>query len=413
MDHPETILIVDDEEQLRTLLRDFLLGLNYHVIEANSGAQALAICESERPDMILLDMVMPGLSGLDVCLKLKADPKLMDIPVIFISGFSQIGETTRSFQAGAVDYVDKPFRFEEVRARVQTHLQLSKQRRQLMANNEELRIALHVEEVINRKLIELNEKLREAEELQGRFIGKMRNEINNPLGVISAMAGQIAQGDLSEPAAKLLAGLIQAESFGLDFQMRNIFCAGELEAGDCIPAASRVNVPSIIRDVLDTWSHAATGRALTFEVKGNTDPWLAEFPTDGPKVHLILSNLVSNAIKFSPQGGIVRIELEGRPVHLVLRVANQGPGIPEAQRPLIFQRFRPLDASRAEGNSGHGLGLAVVQALAELLGGQVSVDSGANEGVVFTVALPMIPLDLESETAADGNLFIFPDREER
>jgi signal transduction histidine kinase len=409
MDHPETILIVDDDEALRMVLRDFLQDMGYLVIEAAEGEGALELCEARRPDMVLLDVVMPGLSGLDVCRQIKARPGLAEIPVIFISSLREASEKVSSFLAGGVDYVDKPFRFEEVRARVRTHLELARQRRRLVEANAKLQAAVEGSEALNRELIGLNETLRHAEELKGRFIAKMKHVLNNPLGAISALAGQIAAGGLPEGSIRDLATHIQAESFSLDFHLRNLFYAGELEAGECLPEASSVDVPAILRDVVDTWSQAAAGKALAIDAQAS-GPGLETFTTDAPKLHHILSNLLVNAIVLSPPGGRVVALVRTGPEGLLLQVSNMGQGLNEAQRAQVFQRFSELGSS-SQGTLGDGLGMAVVQALADLLGGQVALDSEVGAGATFSVSLPRLLLDPEAGASPDGNLLFFQDPE--
>ena len=407
---PELILIVDDEAMIRAYLRHLLEDLGYRVLEAADGAQALQVCVLEHPDMVLLDLRMPGMGGLEACRRIQERADLRDIPVIILSGTLDTEEKVKAFRAGAKDFVTKPFQFEEVHARVQVHLELRRQKEQLRASNEQMREALDEAGMLNRKLIDLNEKLRESEALKGDFLSNMRGEINNPLGAILGLAREISSLP-GAPEARHMAGLIAAEASRLDFQVRNIFCAADLEAGDARLNSGPVEVASLLLDVVDSFAGEIQAKAVRVTLEPGA-PQELHARTDADKLRIVAANLLSNAIKFSSPGGLIRLRAAREEVGLVLEVMDHGPGIAQAERAEIFSPFKQLATGPSRPHPGQGLGLAVAAAVLDLLGGSIQVDSAPGGGATFICRIPDLP-DAEAGegSALYGNLFFFDGKE--
>lgn len=406
MNPTEKILVVDDEPLLRTNLRAFLEDIGFEVLEAGMGDVALEICVRDHPDLVLLDINMPGKNGFEVCRSLKAMPELRETPVIFLSGLMETRDKLEAFASGGVDYVGKPFHFEEVEARVRTHLELRRQRRQLEESQKDLQNALNDTRRANTKLIQVNERLRQSEGLKSHFIANMRNEINDPLGAIMGLAAEICDPATPEDAGRSLASQIKEEAFHLEFELRNIFCAGELEAGEASPAITKVDVGSVLRDAENAFMGGvrSKGQTLRVQVPEGCDP----FPTDAGKLRIILANLLANAIEFTPRGGQIALRALQQPDQLVIEVEDQGLGLSESDRELIFERFRQLDVGPLRAHKGQGLGLSVVKALVELLEGHIEVESELGRGSKFICRLPLGNTAAELDTSSfDGNLFIF------
>ncbi len=401
MPESRIILIVDDiPENLRVLGR-MLEHEGHTVLVATSGAMALKIVlNSPRPDLILLDIMMPDLDGYEVCRRLKSAPETEAIPVIFVSGLLETLDKVAAFRAGGVDYITKPFQFEEVLARVRTHLMLRRQQERLANANSELRRALAGEEQLNRKLIEINEKLRTSEQPQTRFLAAMRSWFKRPRASIAALAAGIAGGGLAPEEVASQARAIQAQAFELDFQMGNIFLAAELEAGDTQPQIAPVAVGAALREAIRIFTPMAREHSLELRLADDGRGDIL-FPSDGEMLQQILANLLSNAIKFSLASGVVSLSSHVEGETLVLAVEDQGSGIPEESRAAIFTRFRRLNRGDACLPEGNGLGLSVVKALLDLMGGEIRLSPGAAGGARFTVLLPRLPAAGE---CGNGNL---------
>jgi signal transduction histidine kinase len=401
------LLIVDDEELLRQMLGTMLVRLGYEVAMAESGREGLELCARLRPDLVLLDVRMPDLDGTEVCAALKADPELREIPVIFLSGLKEPEDIVRAIQAGAVDYITKPYRIEEVQARLQVHLDLRAQRRELERSRERLETSLVETHVLHDRLVEINERLARSESLKSHFLTHMRDEVHNPLSAILALADQIDRSGEAAERSSRVARTIPDEAFQLDFQLRNIFCAADLEAGELVPAHASVDIGALLREVVRSFAHRLERKSLSVRILAGGGGAPLRFPTDRTFLHAILSNLLANAIEFSPAGGTVVLEARREGDVLTLSVDDQGPGVPEADLGAIFERFRQMETGLTRSHPGQGLGLAVVKALVDLLDGEIHAENRPGGGFRLCFTLPWpLALDALAGPELDGNPFL-------
>jgi len=265
------------------------------------------------------------------------------------------------------------------------------------------RRALNDLQALTGKLEATNRRLQESEALKSHFLSNIRNEINNPLASIIGLARQLAVAAADAGATAAVAGLIYAEAFHLDFQMQNIFAAAELEAGEALPEVARIDVALIVGGVLDSLRHQAEAKGVCVDCRGEVT---LPFVTDAGKLSLVLSNLVANAIEFTPPGGEVEVAygIDGEGLQVAVR--DSGPGIAEEMREAIFDRFRQLDAGSTKNHRGHGLGLSVVGALVQLLGGSIRPEQSSGGGALFVLSLPAAAEEADV-LAPEGNLFLF------
>lgn len=241
-------------------------------------------------------------------------------------------------------------------------------------------------------LLNVNQKLHDSEELKGHFISNITNEIVNPFASILALAQNIRQlkeGEMTH--AHRMAELIFSEAFHLDFQLKNIFAAALIEAGkvDLKPTSFR---PEEIGEELSRYFQDPLGKKqirLSFEslnTKSPDEPVL--FVSDKEKIDLILKNLISNSIKYSPEKSVIDLKIGFIKGRLTIEVSDHGKGINITDRKVIFDRFKQLDEKINSINTGHGLGLSIVQSYAEMLGGKVSLDENYHEGLRIVVSIP-------------------------
>jgi signal transduction histidine kinase len=265
------------------------------------------------------------------------------------------------------------------------------------------RRALNDLRAVTLKLEATNRRLQESEALKSHFLSNIRNEINNPLTAIMGLAAQLMAGGAIEGRSERIGRLIHAEAFCLDFQLGNIFAAAELEAGEAAPAPCRTDVVAILDEVLGQLAHWSAGKGLTVrrDVAGSLP-----FVTDAPMLQRMLLNLLANAVEFSPEGGLIEVEMEVTAGELRTVIRDRGPGIAPADQAAVFDRFRQLDGGSTKSHRGHGLGLSITRSLAELQGGCVTLVSAPGEGSVFTLLLPQAPGEAAA-LAPEGNLFLF------
>jgi len=264
------------------------------------------------------------------------------------------------------------------------------------------------------ELKSVNEKLVISEGLKSNFLSNIRNEINNPVASILELSRNISEGNLSTENIKKFATLIYSETFNLDFQLRNIFASAEIEAGEAIVSPVSVNVSSLLESTLLSFKHQVEKKNIHLSVRTsfrNNET----FCSDPEKLHLILSNVLANAIQFSQVGGIVEIKFEIENGQLFFSILDNGPGISETDRRIIFDRFRQIEEGSTKTYGGHGLGLCITKALLELIDGEIKLESEKNKGSVFSVFVNESE-NLQSEKdvfSSDGNDFLFIDSTDR
>jgi signal transduction histidine kinase len=268
--------------------------------------------------------------------------------------------------------------------------------------------------VVNRKLLEMNERLERSESLKSNFLSNIRNEINNPLNSIIGLAGQLATIGGGNEEIISLSSLISAEANHLDFQLKNIFMAAELEAGTVNPRCVKVHMASALRNLTDLFLHTAAKKnvSLKLNLPDNEDSRIAVI--DFEKFEIVVSNLLANAIEYSIDGGSVEVSFSvGGDGCLQISVQDHGVGIAPEDQQRIFDRFVQLDTGTMRSHLGHGLGLSISKALLDLMNGDISLVSTPGEGTLFTVNIPPCSiLDDEDSFSEAGNLFIFDNMSE-
>jgi signal transduction histidine kinase len=261
--------------------------------------------------------------------------------------------------------------------------------------------AIHDLTKMNEKIEKLNSKLAESERMKSDFLSNIRNEINNPLTSILGLSREIATSNKDEQTKQLMANSIYEEAFELDFQLRNIFIAAELEAGETQLNISRVDVAALLNNLVATYTHKARKKNLTVTVACGpcADGQGLPFKTDAEKLHLVLTNLLANAIEYNNAGKQVTIEAR----------VDDGTfiGIPKQGRERLFERFHQLDQGSTKKYKGHGLGLSITKALVDTLNGRVSLADAACGGCIFSISIPEAEGSEEGAFSGNGNEFLF------
>lgn len=243
-----------------------------------------------------------------------------------------------------------------------------------------------------KNLYKVNEKLRDSERLKGHFISNITNEIVNPFTSVIALAENIRQlkdGEMSQ--AHRMAELIFEEAFHLDFQLKNIFAAALIEAGMDVSRYKNIQITDLSDNIRKYFRAQLNKKNISLSVSFRNEI-VPDFPitfnSDYEKIDLILKNLISNSLKYSPDNSVIELDFILTKGNLSMEVSDHGKGIPAEGRSLIFDRFKQLDEKINSINTGHGLGLSIVQAYAEMLGGKVSLNDNLDGGirVVVTVA---------------------------
>lgn len=247
-------------------------------------------------------------------------------------------------------------------------------------------------EELVRSIHKVNEKLHDSEKLKGHFISNITNEIVNPFASVLALAENIKQLKQEEMTyAHRLADLIYEEAFHLDFQLKNIFAAALIEAGKEEPKFAQINIHDLAASISLYFKTQLRKKNIDLSVSYINKTVLDApilFISDKEKLDMIIKNLISNAIKYSPDDSVINLDFVFGNGTLSIEVSDHGKGISQDDQRIIFDRFKQLDEKINSINTGHGLGLSIVQAYSELLCGKVSLNSNYEGGIRIMVTIP-------------------------
>lgn len=355
-------MIVDDVQRNLQILGGILAPRHFEVMLADSGEAALSRVAARRPDLILLDLMMPGMDGMEVCRRLKANPDHADIPVVFLSAANESKLAADAIRHGAVDYVTKPFNTGELLARVRTHIALKRTRDEL-----------------HRIIAEKNQ-----------LMSAVAHDLKNPISAVRFSALMLRDQGLTspDPRAELVDEIIASCEGVLEFIQQR------LEASARVVALERVRlVPFDVVDALDVVevenTPAAAKKGICIDV-ALPEEVPVRVQADPSALVRALNNLVSNAIKFSSGGSHVTlaVRLVQGDEAVRLEVLDQGPGLTEEDRQHLFTPYRRLSARPTAGESSTGLGLSIAHQLVEKMKGGIGCDPREGGGACFWIQLP-------------------------
>ncbi|MEY2687200.1 MAG: hypothetical protein RL375_1398 [Pseudomonadota bacterium] len=393
------LLVVDDEpSNVDTLVA--VLEADHDIAVATSGSLALAyLARGHRPELILLDVMMPGMDGFAVCAALQADAALRDIPVIFVTARSDVGSEARALANGGVDFIHKPFSKDVVRARVRLHLLLRARERQLAALNSELE---HRVDERTRALQDALVQARQAAVAKSNFMANMSHELRTPLAAISGYA-MLLDRLLTEPTQRSRLSVIASSARDLEAIVTDILSYTAIQNGRVLVDDQVVDLAALAGRVALSFEPRARTKGLAFEV--DLDHALPRcVHADEAKLERVVASLASNAVKFT-EAGVVRLTLrrapcDGGPPGLAIDVEDTGIGMSQATQSRLFEPFEQADMSSTRRYGGLGLGLALTHQLVRLMGGLLAVTSEPGGGSCFTVTMPLRPAQEGDEAGA-------------
>jgi len=351
-----TVLVIDDQPASVRIVGAVLAQAGFRVLPAHGGSEGLELARTDTPDIVLLDMRMPGMDGFEVLKRLLEDPSVKDVPVIFLTADNDREHLVRAFAAGAIDYVTKPFVAEELLARVQTHYDLKKAR----------------------------DALRNFAQEKQQMAELVAHDLRNYFANIIFSADMLAAATTADPGQHRLAESIRSSA---DSGM--LFLQAFLEQQEQQVHGATIEplpVRQLLRDVVDLLGHVAVAKAITLNLLAH-DTVIVSGLRAG--VSHILQNLVTNAIKYSPRNSQIDITAIRHGKAGRMQVMDRGPGISAEDQAKLFQRFVRLSAEPTQGERATGLGLALAKQQARAMGGNIWHEPRDGGGSIFTLELPL------------------------
>lgn len=359
-----TVLIVDDNPNNIKIVALILRSLKYKIVIATNGEQAIEMVEQTRPDIILLDVMMPKIDGFETCRIIKKDSKNENIPVIFITALNDTDSLVEGFKAGGVDYITKPFNKEELISRVKTHLDLKQ-------TQDELR--------------KTTQHLTELNALKDKMFSVIGHDLRSPLSSVKMTLEFLSFMTEENPELAENINIMQKttdEVFGL---LDNLLGWAKSQSGNLFVEPEQVSLNEIVNSIYLLNKGNINLKKIQFHFDKEKD--LSVF-ADMNTLKTVFRNLVSNAIKFTPEGGKISINSQKQDDHVLVEIKDSGVGIPTENIPKLFDSAQHVTTYGTNRESGSGLGLVLCHDYVVKNKGKIWVESTVGEGTSFFVQLP-------------------------
>jgi len=376
---PARIMLVDDTPANLRILMDMLSDQGYEIQSFTKGRMAIEAAKLFPPDLVLLDINMPEMNGYEVCERLKADVQLAHIPVIFLSALNETQDKVMGFQKGGVDYITKPFQFEEVAVRIQTHLELKQSREKLQQVNEwlETQVAIKTAE-----LKKANEELLTLDAAKNAFLKLLSHEIRTPLNGIVGPVQLLRMAEGNEEISEYLEMLEQSVARLEKFSYKALLIT-QLKAKKYPFRPEAINVLELIRKQVSSLQEILTKKRIHIELEV---PPGFEIRGDQNLVSKALEYALDNAVRYSPEGRKITVACFGQNHDNVCEVIDEGPGFTAEALPTIFQ---PFSMAEEHIDKNIGLSLYLVKLFMELHRGSIEVANISHKGATVRFRFPV------------------------
>jgi len=358
----QRVLIVDDTPQNLDVLGKILRPYGYNLAIAQSGEQAIKTARHFNPDLILLDVMMPGIDGYETCSRLKQVESLKDVPVIFVTAKHDAKDIVHGFEVGGVDYINKPFMQEEIIARIKSHLELYEAKK---------------------KLIKLNHQ-------KNRFLGIAAHDLRNPLTSIMGFS-ELMLHDLNSSKCDLenfhkRASLIFGASNAMYQLINDLLDISIIEEGGFKLEKLDSSICELLTERVSVARMICESKNINIECECLVDQLIC---MDKNRITQVIDNLLSNAIKFSPKGSLISVKAESGTDTLKVSVIDNGPGIPDEEKSTIFDDYKTLSNRPTGGEKSTGLGMSIVKKIIETHKGDISVRTSEGGGATIVFEIPL------------------------
>lgn len=359
------VLVVDDQDTNRLLLRELLEAQGHEVVEITHGQEALERVTGIAPDVVLLDIGLPGMDGFEVCRRLKGDPATASIPVLLVTALSQRDQRLQGIGAGANDYITKPIDRSDLSLRVRNAIRMR-------------HLFLEVEEQYRR--------LEQLERLRDSLVHMIVHDLRSPLAGIRAYLDLLTLDGAGKLDAELTDSIDAARKVAVEMtdMVSDLLDVSQMEVGKMPLELSPTSVEVLTRDAV-----AAAGAGPRVQVRVDSASDKLRLVCDAGIIRRVIANLIGNAVKFTPASGPVTVIVEGDGTEVKVSVVDTGPGIPPEYHQKVFEKYGQVEAARHGAKHSSGLGLTFCKYAVEAHGGRIGLESGIGKGSTFWLALPV------------------------
>jgi two-component system, sensor histidine kinase and response regulator len=362
----KNILVIDDQIDNFDIIEDLLDNENYQCYYASGGMKAFSLLEKINPDVILLDVMMPEMDGLEVCQRLKSNPKYRHIPIIMVTALNSKKDLVRCLEQGADDFLSKPIDSLELRARIRCHLRIKQQYDEL-------------QELVNLR----EETLTMREDMSNMIVHDLRNPLSAMILATGIVQKYIDRVDQKPLILKTL-NKIQISGRQIDEMIDSLLLMAKLESGKIILNPVPTDLYELGMDVIKDFELIANSRQI--ELQSELPNIGESILVDATILRRVIDNLISNALKFSSPKGQITLSLEYLPEnHLKIKVADTGAGITDEEKRQIFGKFEV--GSLKKNTSQTGLGLAFCKMAVAAQGGTIAIADNHPQGVIFIIEI--------------------------
>jgi signal transduction histidine kinase len=371
---PVHFLLVDDLEENLLSLEALLRRDGLVLLKARSGDEALELLLRHEVALALVDVQMPGLNGFELAELMRGNERTRRIPIIFVTaGTADSQRRFRGYEAGAVDFIQKPIEADILRSKAEVFFDLYRQRQQLAAQRDELVVQA--------------EALKEADRRKDEFLATLAHELRNPLAPLRHGL-DVLRRNPDDADAPEIRDMMDRQLVHLVRLIDDLLDVSRVSQGKITLRKETTAVADVVRTAVEASRPAIDAAGHMFTVDLPPGPlWI-----DGDPMRLsqVVGNLLNNAVKYTPDGGRIGLSVKAEGDAVVIRVFDNGVGIPAEMRSEVFQLFAQIDHHFDRAKGGLGIGLALVRQLVGMHGGTVDADSqGAGKGSIFTVRLPL------------------------
>ncbi len=364
-----TLLIVDDTPANLGVVVDYLESYGFMIMAARNGETALKRVQHALPDIILLDVMMPGLNGFETCQRLKLDEATKDIPVIFMTALSSIEDKVKGFEVGGVDYVTKPLQQEEVLARITTHLRLRD---------------------LSQSLEKANAKLTELNATKDKFFSIVAHDLKGPFQPLLGMAELLPIiADTAGPQEiKEIGESIYRSAKGVHNLLENLLQWSRMEQGHMEHWPISLDLEQLAKQNMALLADNASDKKICLQNRVVKETFVY---ADENMLDTVMRNLVSNALKFTPNGGEVTISAKPSnllPEFIEVSVSDTGSGISKEDLNKLFKLEVHHSTTGTAHEQGTGLGLIICKEMVEKNRGQIWIESKVEQGTVVSFTIP-------------------------